>query len=348
MSKYLVACLGVMLLLGLGTTGMAAVTDGTGDAFVTGSDLLSVDAIFYPPAAGTSTTTKWVKLVVTMAAGSTLPGMITWDFDADDNLATGAGSSLNMPFLPCPPTRCKTELGFDFYILLVTRDQGDSSNNAYCNNCVGTSAQCVTRGATVACTEGTCYEPADVCGIGDPDCYEIDEPCSGSLECENAYPLTVPCGASAIGCGTGLQFGEFYAGFGTGGNKQPIYRGRVVAEIGEFAGKTQYCFILPWETIATEAAVKDAVEYANLVQNPPYQVSIWHDPVFADREDFFDPGLTLNLTDYVPNAGYAASVIGAAECTMDGNGDCKVNLTDLTAIKAEFNRSNCPNCGCTK
>ena len=82
--------------------------------------------------------------------------------------------------------------------------------------------------------------------------------------------------------------------------------------------------------------------------NPPkYQVSIWYDSVFADKDDLFDAGLILNLNDYLPNADCekaADGAVGAELCLADTNGDCKVNLTDLVQIKSEFLRNDCPNC----
>ncbi len=358
MNKYVVALLSVMLLIGLSTTGMAApIVDPVGDRFVAGKDILSADALFYP--ASSLPIADYVKLTVTMASGSTLPGMITWDFDADKNTATGGGSSLNMPFSPCPTSRCKTEGGFDFYILLVMRDQSDTGNTAYCGNCVGAAGQCVTRGATVACTEGTCYEPGDSCDIGAPGCYLLDEtPCSGAGQCPNAYELQTPCTASSD-CGSGQQWGEYYVGFGLGGNSRPAFRGRLELP-GDILAKNQYCFTLPWGKIVAYAAMMGAVNFGDVKDDPTYQVQAWHDPIFdpndgGDKEDFFDVGLTLNISDYVPNTGYAASTASAVEaCSADitsavaGQTDCKVALQDLVLLKAEFNRSNCPNCDCTK
>ena len=98
---YLMLMLSAVLLLGL-NSGALAVTDATGDQYVPGKDLGSAEVLLYPPPAGTHS--DWVRLMVTMASGSTMPGMITWDFDADNNAGTGGASSLNMPFPPCPPT----------------------------------------------------------------------------------------------------------------------------------------------------------------------------------------------------------------------------------------------------
>jgi hypothetical protein len=351
MKRYLLPLLSVMLLLGLSTTGMAAITDATGDQFVAGKDLLSADALFYP--ASSFPVAEWVKLTVTMNTGSTLPGMLTWDFDVDGNSLTGGGSSLNMPFSPCPPTRCKTEKGFEFYVMLVLRDQSDTGNNAYAAGCVGSPSQCVTKGDSVSCTEGQCFEPGDACNAGDPGCFALEAAaCTGSGNCPNAYKLAFPC-VDTADCGTGLKYGEWYAGFGTGGNRKPILRGRLIGLGSIVNNKTQYCFTLPWGDIIAYASIAGAIDFNQVVNAPPYQLQIWHDPVYehpaGDMEDFFDAGLLLNVADYVPNTGYGASVASAVEeCLSDSNADCKVNVTDLVQIKSEFNRTNCPNCACTK
>ena len=144
--KSLVVMFSVLLVLSL-QSGAEAVTDPAGDNFVSGVDLESAEVLFYPPSI---TTPEWVRLTVKMQAGNHLPGMIIWDFDADANAATGAGSALNIPFPPCPPTRCKTDQGFDFFIVMILRDQSDTAQNAYCSGCVG-GQTCVTRGDPVLC-----------------------------------------------------------------------------------------------------------------------------------------------------------------------------------------------------
>lgn len=161
MQKHWLPLLSIMLLLGLSATGRAAVTDATGDQFVAGKDLLWADALFYPPTP--LPVADWVRLTVTMNTGSTLPGMIVWDIDADNNAATGGSSFLNMPFSPCPAGGCKTERGFDFYVLLVLRDQGDAGHTAYCAGCEDYESNCARRGNPVECLEGICFEPGEMC-----------------------------------------------------------------------------------------------------------------------------------------------------------------------------------------
>ena len=339
----LVLMLSVVAVLGL-SSGALAVIDGIGDSWVGDKDLQSAEVLLYPPPGGSSHS-DWVRLTVTMAGGSTMPGMITWDFDADNNAATGGGSSLNMPFPPCPPTRCKTEEGFDFYIVMVLRDQADTAQLAYCSGCVG-GATCVTRGASNSCNEGTCYEPDQSC-TGGPGCYvlENNDACSGSLACGNSYPLDVLCDSVVTDCADGMKWGEYYAGAGISGTNDPILRGRVILEVAVVNNLTEYCFHLPWGDIIAYASFEGAVDFASVSQNPEYQVSVWHDNVFADNNDMFDAGLILNLSDYVPNTGKASDASnGAALCLSDTNADCKVNLTDLVTSKSEFLRNNCPNC----
>jgi hypothetical protein len=335
--------LSALLVVGF-STGALAVTDGTGDQFVPGKDLASAEVLLYPPPTGSHP--DWVRLTVTMAGGSTMPGMITWDFDADNDAGTGGGSSLNMPFPPCGPNRCKTDEGFDFYIVMVLRDQGDTSQLAYCSGCVG-GQTCVTRGPEVpGCNEQICYEPLDSCAVGDANCYVQDtDSCTGSLACDNAYPLQTPCGIGSEDCGDGMKWGEYYVGAGQGGGNDPVLRGRVYFEESIVDSATEYCFHLPWGDFIAYASIAGAVDFGAVSQNPDYQVSVWHDNVFLDNNDMFDAGLILNLSDYVPDSGKASdSSVGEEECLADTNSDCKVNLTDLVQIKSEFLRNDCPNC----
>jgi hypothetical protein len=338
------------LLLLVGLTGSAmAYTDATGDS--TGAiDLLSANVTMYPPSSGTDAP-DFIRLDV--ETDSQLPGLIIFDFDTDHNDGTGSGSILNMPFPPCPPTRCKTCEGYEFYVVLALRDQGDTANISYCKGCIGTPT-CVTRDNPATCDEGTCYEPVDDCVIGDPDCWVLStqEPCNNCTPNGTPrYVLDTPCGLESDYCGEGLQYGEWYVqktGVGGGGGAI-ITRGRVELPGASFQSFSEYSFHLPWAEILARAAQNGALpDYNFAIANPPkYQVSIWYDSVFTDKDDLFDAGLVLNLNDYLPNADCEKAedgAVGAQLCLADTNGDCKVNLTDLVQIKSEFLRNDCPNC----
>jgi hypothetical protein len=343
--KNLTICLmGVLLLLGLSSDAMA-IADPADDQFVAGKDMIAADALFYPPSS--APVLDKVKLTVTMNGGSTFPAMINWDFDADNNPNTGSGTLLSINRPPCPTADggCKQIEGIDFSITLMLRDQSDTAATSYCASCIG-GGNCLTRGDLIACNEPNCYVGIDKCSQGDPNCWVVPtDSCTGIQGCESSYQLIEPCDDDSR-CDSGLQYGEFFVGSGSGANTDPIYRGRVYDIDSLVDIVSEYSFILPWGEIVAQASIAHAVDYNDVVDNPPYQVSIWYDDEF-DGDDLFDQGLLLNVTDYLPNSEtLAASSVGAELCTANTNPDvdCEVGITDLIAMKQQYFRSDCPNC----
>jgi hypothetical protein len=86
---------------------------------------------------------------------------------------------------------------------------------------------------------------------------------------------------------------------------------------------------------------------------PDYQVSVWQDNATADFDDFFNPGLVLNLADFAPNTGVAtASHNNEEPCLhnslLQGYGDINIGSDDVTDFISETGRSTyfkpCPGC----
>ena len=166
----------------MGLSGNAlAVSDTIGDALVANIDIASSSVVTSNIPAG-NTVPNTANLGIKMAAGSSLPGAVIWDIDVDNDTATGGGSIVTgIPSLLCGGAPCKADAGggFDFFVVLILRNQSDTSTLADCSGCIGSTAQCVTRGASASCNEGTCYALGDPCQIGDADCYEQTIQCTG-------------------------------------------------------------------------------------------------------------------------------------------------------------------------
>jgi hypothetical protein len=85
---------------------------------------------------------------------------------------------------------------------------------------------------------------------------------------------------------------------------------------------------------------------------PDYQVSVWQDNATADFDDFFNPGLVLNLADFAPNTGVATALhnnfIPCGHNTEGGYGDVSVASDDVTNFLTETGRNPynnaCPGC----
>ena len=155
-SKAMVFVIGCMFLLGMAGNALA-VNDSIGEQLGT-LDLATASVVTYSKPSSLEIP-DFAKVGVTMAAGSHLPGAIIFDFDVDNDPATGGGSVITgIPSGNCGGP-CKTPAGdgFDFYMVLVLRTQGDSSNLSLVSGCSGSSLPCVERGAPSACDEGTCY-----------------------------------------------------------------------------------------------------------------------------------------------------------------------------------------------
>lgn len=294
--KAMVFVISCMFILGM-SGNVLAVNDGTGDNLKVNVDLVSASAVTSnKEVAGQTPDT--MNIGIKMAAGSHLPGAVIFDFDVDNDTATGGGSIItgipagNNGFLPFKPSAGD---GFDFYVVLVLRTQGDTSNLSLASGCQGSSLTCSERGPTVSCNEGTCYELGSPCSIGDADCFEIEEggACTGGGACPTSYPLANVCGFSGKDRTQRLIKGEYYVGYGS---QNSVMVGNIpIRNTFNINNETEICASLNWGLIITQMytrILRDAPAnhplfdstYAN--DNPPkYQVSVFHDETFDDEDD---------------------------------------------------------------
>lgn len=126
------------------------------------------------------------------------------------------------------------------------------------------------------------------------------------------------------------------------------------------SGETEDCYTYPWGQI---------LEYAHSVNpdqfdwdksqnsaNNKWQVSVWHDALFADEDDFIDAPLgPLNISDWTPDGnGIMADMepspgFFGTYCEGNFDGDKDIDGTDAATFKYGFGRSPfymvCPSCG---
>ena len=360
--RSLAFVISVLFVVGL-SGNVLAVNDSTGENLIPGVDIAS-SSVQTSNIEGDNTVPTTANLGISMAAGSNLPGAVIWDIDVDNDTATGGGSMVTgIPSILCGGAPCKADAGggFDFFVVLILRNQSDTSTLADCNNCVGSDATCVTRGTPDAtCNEGTCYGLGDPCQIGDPDCYEQTAQCTG---CDTTfkYPLDVVCGNSARDCAAGYIKGQYYVGFGQGQNN--FYQGNISLALDyNMSNETEICLEIPWALIAVQAFanIQEAggtpFPIGSLSANlfPRFQVSAFIDEDFADQDDLFTRGpFTLDVSDWMPDTARAADGEynqhpPCGHNTAGGYGDVNVDANDVGNFLAEFGRSvfsrPCPNC----
>jgi len=119
-----------------------AVNDTTGVGQQLGPLDLATSSVITYDKENPSSIPDFVKIGVTMAAGSHLPAVIYFDFDVDNDTATGGRSFISsVPANNCGGQPCKTPAddGFDFYVVLALRTQGNTSSLSLCNGCSETS-----------------------------------------------------------------------------------------------------------------------------------------------------------------------------------------------------------------
>ncbi len=134
------------------------------------------------------------------------------------------------------------------------------------------------------------------------------------------------------------------------------------------SGETEDCFTLPWSHIIAYAhqhlqeiedpkRFNDTKARANDYSDGKWQVSLWHDEDFSDKDDIannYPPGDFFNISDWGPDSGKSDMVLsyGATDRTYcEGNfdGDFDIDGGDAAKMKANFGRSMfhrpCPSCG---
>ena len=362
--KTLVVMMGHLLFLGF-SGGAMAYNDVIGDTEAghptVDIEWVSVELFDIKDVGDGDTSAQKIKLGVKMALGSHLPGAILWDFDADHDTTTGSGSVITgIPLPPCgPPNPCKTAgpEGFDILLLLTLRAQGDTSNNSVCNNCVGGSTHCMTKGPSCGtCDQGACFtiDGQTTCSPGNADCWEVSNACTGCSSGTNCYPMTVPCGAGEEACSDGMRMGEWYAAPSVTRGNDRVVRGNVYFPLWTAPENLdEICITLPWHMITgiiwQESGFDFDIHFAS-GNAPHYQVTAFYDENFyppGDKEDFFTGG-TMDLTDYVPNTEYAATdgvyrMTEECKCDFDSDNDC--DGSDAYNFKTNFGRSaDCPGC----
>lgn len=359
-TRCLAFVISVLFVVGLSGNALA-VNDSTGENLITNVDIASAIVQTSNIEEGNTVPTT-ANLGISMAAGSHLPGAVIWDIDVDNDTATGGGSIVTgIPSVLCGNAPCKADAGggFDFFVVLILRNQSDTSTLADCNNCVGSNVTCVTRGAVAACTEGTCYGLGDPCQIGDDGCYEQTTQCTG---CDPFnYPLDTICGASGRDCAAGYIKGQYYVGFGQGQNN--FYHGNINLPLDyNLNNELSLCLEIPWALVAVQAYanIEDAggtpfpigALSANLF--PRFQVSAFYDDDFTDQDDLFSFGpFTVDVSDWLPDTARAADgeynqYEPCGHNTAGGYGNVNVDANDVGDFLQEFGRSvfsrPCPNC----
>jgi hypothetical protein len=125
------------------------------------------------------------------------------------------------------------------------------------------------------------------------------------------------------------------------------------------SGETQDCYSFPWGQILeySHAVNPDQFDWdksQNIAYNK-WQVSVWHDALFADGDDFIDAPLVgpLNISDWAPNSSGIMADMDYAEyytyCEGNFDGDVDIDGSDAAQFKEDYGRSvfknPCPSCG---
>jgi len=367
--KSLTCLIAVLFVVGFSGSALA-VLDATGDEICPNKDLLEVDVLYFDAASDPADDA--IKVGVEMNSGSSLPGMIMFEVDVDDDATTGGAVSMAGVMRSCDSgctTKIKEQAGTDILVMVMIRDQTKLGGTSWCDGCTGPGGQCFLRGDTCAgaCGGTDCYKAGTGCDAGDPDCYVAGDPCNEPRPtCDTCYELTNDCSASNP-CNIGRVQGEWYADVSASGQggTPPAAKGRIDMPLPNDAdtGGTTDAFPLPWGRIVTKCRDKlialgvDPLDIYDLAEaqdpaNFRYQLSVWYDvdDTNPPANDFFDeafctPGCA-EVCDIVPNAGLAPldTTKGCAGgCNGDFDTDADVDGTDAVNFKAHFFRKNCLN-----
>lgn len=357
MRKIFAGALNIFLLLGL-TSPVLAASDPAADNFVPDVDLSSASVV-------TSSQTnpanppEVANIGITMAAGSHLPGLVIFEFDVDNNAATGGTSIMAAPLDTAegggtPPYKPGCG-GYDFFVVLALRNQSDTSGMALSGGCYGSSVPCIERGAQCTGCDGgaEAYEIGSLCS-GGPNCYNVITSVVTACNEGNCFQLNDPCPADQS-CAMGLLRGEWY--MATSLLTNPSMRGKEILPFEyNIQNETEICITLPWAEIIERAVAAGAdLDEDYVINNPPkYQVSVWHDSIFDDDDDYLSGDL-LNLSDFLPDAGGDCNAAGefnqydpCPQNSAGGYGDLNMDALDVGDFLSTFGRSvfsqPCPNC----
>jgi hypothetical protein len=368
-TRYLVFVISVLFVMGL-SGNVFAVNDSTDELLTSGVDILSASVV-------TSNQTlsdppETANLGIKMKTGSHLPAAILFDFDVDNDTATGNGSVITaIPTASCGGSPCKANAGggFDFSILVILRTQDDTSSWANCNECSGGSVSCATRGTPHSCTEGTCYELLDSCTTG-AGCYVGENAC----DCTGgvfAYPLSDLCDdALTPPCDRGMVKGEWRSFFG---QRSQIMNGNTNVSINyDLESETELCIEIPWALLIQQALLRitDGADPEHVpfdldaavdLKAPKFQVTAFYNEELPwNGQDFTEPagtcgapGFCLAVRDWMPDTDRVADgefnqYTPCAHNSAGGYGDVNVDANDVTDFLGEFGRSvfsqPCPTC----
>ena len=368
--KSIVIAISCLLMLGVSANVFAA-TDSTGEALTSNVDILSASVVTSDQASTAEPPNK-INLGVKMNDGSHLPAAIIFDFDVDNDTATGGGSIItSLPSRQCGGDVCKADAGggFDFYVNIILRSQGDGAPLANCSGCSGGASSCVLRGpAGVNCNETDCYELGESCTAGTPGCYETSGVCTGCDGPLTSYVMNVVCGEGETpSCARPYIKGEWNVGFGQFGR---IMNGNINLPMAYGAvNEADICAELPWgiimlkaQTIITAYADPEHLPFntpAAFLNPPKYQVTALFDTGLPfDGDDFTQyypagSGFNLAVRDWMPDTARVADGETnewgpCAHNSEGGYGDVDVDANDVTDFLNEFGRGQffqpCPTC----
>jgi hypothetical protein len=317
-----------------------------------------------------------IKISLDMANGSSLPGLVMFEFDVDGDQATGGNIGLPALFRPCsctPPGCPKIKPltpGYDVLLLLLLREQDPNSSTSWCADCIGPGeGQCFEKNTPCdgSCGTADCYKTDTSCDPDSgPNCYVTDTRCQPNQDpCNGCYEMTQLC-TSIVPCNDPRRIGEWYANntLGIGGGTEAD-RGRIEMPLPRATDSdSEDCYVLPWRRIveAVYATIDPsepkrfdlsaAINPANL----KWQVSTWYDTV-TPPNDFFhsnDPlGPCSPVSDVVPDTGQAGGIntqIADVDsfCEANRNGDKNSDAADVSKFLEDFGRSTffkpCPPC----
>jgi len=352
--KCLFILMGILVLLSISSS-VYAIGDSLGDQRVGGYDIKSADVLFYPPSSWIDNTPPdLVKITLEMNTGNNLPGIVVFEFDVDNDTATGGSVSIPCFFNTCADgTLLKPVVpGIDIAIIMILREQGSDVSTAWCYNCTGTNGLCFLRNTPCyGCGTSNCYKGLSICPPGSPNCFLARIECRNLPypQCDYCYEMSTTCSGTTP-CGLGRVIGEWYAianpslvGIGV----PPVERGRLYPLPKGTNTAIKDSYRLPWELIV-QGALNAGANFDPYKANDPnycrWQVSTWIDPDYATtKNDLINfSAYCVEVTDVVPNYLSAAATLGNEICRANIDGDGDVDPADLMIFRSECCRKNCP------
>lgn len=320
------------------------------------------------------TEAPWMNACIEMEAGSKMPGMVMFEFDVDNNVATGGGTGmLKIPFM-CNYVTSEYP-GTDVILFMYLRDQGPESSNSWCHDELGfiPGADCTN------CDVGGCKIGNDMCTKPGSGCMVVE----GMCVCDEETCFVPGDPFLEWDCeGKGRKIGEWIVkAVELGGSVMPppsvtIDYGRLNPKplLAYTGDGDMLCAKLPWGEILRNAhefeyegtpkapvALDDDTKLGiALTTAPNYVVSIYYDTEsgFPDGCDYVTIDTLwdndCNLADYIPQDGMLASEVVGADlcnkyqgkldtCTEESAGARELNVDICKVID---NQTACDAAGC--